>query len=96
MLLNCLRDADWRYASDIVEQLQGIQRDQGLPHAADVQRTLLGALRDGRSGPPTCLDPYGKDLLLSGLRLLHSLNMWDRDFYAEVMVQFIEGDKDAR
>ena len=94
-LLECLREADWRHRVDIVETLVQIHRDENLACIRDVQNTLLGILGD-HENPPSCLDPYSKDFLLSTLRLLHGLNMWNRDFYAELMVQFLEGDKDVR
>lgn len=42
------------------------------------------------------MDPYSKDVLVNGLRLLHSLNIWDLSFYCEVLTHFLEGDKDVR
>ena len=45
---------------------------------------------------PTCVVEIEKIFIQKAIELLLVLNHHDRDFYVELMVQFLDGDKDVR
>ena len=67
----------------------------GITNADVVYKTLYSVLNH-HTTPPSCQDPIQKDFISKAIMLLTTLGIYDRDFYMELMVQFMDADSDVR
>ncbi len=95
MLIRVMKIADFEHKKEVVRALMVLHQDEGLPNAEVVQKALLGILGPKR-GAPSCLNEHQKEFITSSLTLMQSLGVYDKDFYVELMVQFMESDMDVR
>ena len=57
---------------------------------------VLYSVLNHHTHPPTCMVEVEKAFIKKAVELLQLLGTHDRDFYVELMVQFLDGDKDMR
>ncbi|CAH1779292.1 unnamed protein product [Owenia fusiformis] len=95
MLLRLVRIASFKHKSDVVEAILRINQDFGVPNNDAVLRTLLSVLNH-HTHPPTCAVPEEKMFILSAIKCMQSMGIFDKDFCTGLMVEYIEGDKDIR
>lgn len=61
------------------------------------QKLRLSSLLKGHyANPPTCQDPVQKEFIKTALLLMQQLGEYDKDFCVELMVQFLEADREVR
>ena len=95
MLVRVMKIAEYRYKTDIAYALITLNQDETLPHADHIQKALLLILGPKRNAPSSVVYDQ-KQFILVALELMHILGVHNRDFYAELLVQFIESDMDIR
>lgn len=95
MLLKVLQLADFSYKVQVLAALQLLQADQGIPNGSVVQQAVLRILADDQN-PPSCVNEHQKRFIMAGLTMMQTLGIYGREFYTELMVQFLEADSDVR
>ena len=87
--------AEWSFKVDVLEALQTLVSNETVPQTEVVARTVMSILGDQKD-LPTCINPQQKKFIGSSLKLVHSLGSWEKDFYVELLLQFLEADNDVR
>ena len=95
MLVRVMKIAEFHYKVDIACALITLNRDESLPHADHIQKALLLLLGPKRNAPSSLVHDQ-KQFILVALELMQALGVYNRDFYVELMVQFMESDMDVR
>ncbi len=95
ILLKVLNIAEFRLKVDIVLAIGKLHKEEGIPNATTVQTVLLTILSDS-DDTPSCLNQYQKAFIIEALTLMQSMGLYDRFFYTELMVQFLEADTHVR
>ena len=95
MLLKALNIAEYQHKVAITKAIGKLHREEGIPNGNTVHTVLLTQLSDS-ADPPTCLNEHQKAFIVEALRLMQSMGLYDREFYTELMVQFLEADADVR
>lgn len=57
---------------------------------------VLYSVLNHHTHPPTCVSPVEKTFIFKSIELLSLLDCHDRQFFIELMAQFLDGDKDIR
>lgn len=97
MVSKLLRIAEYIHKISVADALIMMQTQEDFtePTAHQITKTLSAVLNDHKE-PPTCMDDKQKSFIVSSLRLLNNLNIRDKEFITELMVQFLDGDKEVR
>ncbi len=94
-LLPLMKESDFKHKTDMVRALLTLQREYGLPDVEQVQKAICAQLAS-EGNAPSCVDTDQKQFILLALQLLQTMGVYNRNFYAELMVQFVDGDRDIR
>ena len=46
--------------------------------------------------PPSCAEPEQKTFILAAIKGLQSMGILDKEFVLEMLVQFLDGDREVR
>lgn len=77
--------------------MESISRGQeGIPNPEAVYKALYGVFGGHQCGAPSCQNPLDREFILEALGVMQLLGVYDRDFFAELMVQFLDGSRDIR
>ncbi|XP_067652672.1 WD repeat-containing protein 97-like isoform X2 [Haliotis asinina] len=97
MVLKLIRIAETQHKTAVVEALTLLFTQESLTGAVtvQVQKAIYSALNH-HSNPPTCAVEDEKAFILSSIRCLQVLAVKDIDFVVEMMVQFLDGDREVR
>ncbi|XP_048253419.1 WD repeat-containing protein 97-like isoform X2 [Haliotis rufescens] len=97
MILKLIRIAELEHKTAVVEALTLLFTQESLTGTVtvQVQKAIYSALNH-HSKPPTCAVEAEKAFILSSVRCLQVLAVKDMDFVVEMMVQFLDGDRDVR
>ncbi|XP_022106675.1 WD repeat-containing protein 97-like isoform X2 [Acanthaster planci] len=94
MLLRLLKIADYAMKTPILEAIIMLHQQDSLATTKVVVDTLMGVLN--KSSPPTCQDEDEKGFILMALKALQAMSNPDTEMIVELIVQFLEGDKEVR
>ncbi|XP_033626173.1 WD repeat-containing protein 97-like isoform X4 [Asterias rubens] len=94
MLLRLLKISDYAMKTPILEAIIMLYQQDSLANTKVVVDTLMGVLN--KSNPPTCQDQDEKSFILMSLRALQAMTNPDAEMITELIVQFLDGDKDVR
>ena len=97
MLSRLLRVAEYVFKTKITDSLSMLYTQENIsdPTAHNTSKTLISVLNNPKD-PPTCLDEEQKTFIVAALQCLSKLGIKDKDFITEMMVQFLDGDKEVR
>ncbi|XP_071172379.1 WD repeat-containing protein 97-like isoform X3 [Mytilus edulis] len=97
MLSRLLRVAEYVFKTKITDSLSMLYTQENIsdPTAHSVSKTLISVLNSPKD-PPTCLVEDQKSFIVAALQALSKLGIRDMDFITEMMVQFLDGDKEVR
>lgn len=97
MLSRLLRVAEYIFKTKITDSLSMLYTQEnisdGTSHA--VSKTIISVLNNPKD-PPTCLVEEQKAFIVAALQALNKLGVKDKEFVTEMMVQFLDGDKEVR
>ena len=96
-LLSVMRLASFSDKSSVVEAILGLHSHDPLsdPTCRCLHSSLMAELN--RSGcAPSLDDVEQKDFILVALRALDVVGVHSKDFYVEMLAQFLDGDEDVR
>ncbi|GFN75135.1 WD repeat-containing protein kiaa1875-like isoform x3 [Plakobranchus ocellatus] len=97
MIVKLIRIADFVHKVGVVDAILSVHAQEGLSGNVEavVVKTLLAVLNH-HTNPPSCAQPDQRNFILASLRALTVFGIKDKDVLAELMVQFLDGDKDVR
>ncbi|OWF56397.1 WD repeat-containing protein [Mizuhopecten yessoensis] len=97
MLSRVIRLADYPMKTSITEALTMLftQEDMSEATVSAIDKTLVAILNHSKE-PPTCLVTSQKSFILSSLRAMTKFGLYDKEYITELMVQFLDGDKEVR
>ena len=95
MLLKAVHVAEYPHKVSLVEAIGQLQREEGIPNGHSVHQSLLSFMSSS-SQAPNCQYPDQKTFIIAALNLIQGLGIWDRDFYCELITQFLEADNELR
>ena len=97
MLSRLLRIAEYIYKIAVTDAMAMLYTQEdisdGTVHA--VSKTLIAVLNHAKD-PPTCMVEEQKNFILSAIRAMSKFNIKDKEFVTELLVQFLDGDKEVR
>ncbi|XP_005105308.1 WD repeat-containing protein 97 isoform X2 [Aplysia californica] len=97
MIVKLLRIAEWLHKVSVTDAILLVHTEEGLSDSVVIQAVkTLASVLNHHSTPPTCSVKEQKDFIMSALRALASFAVKDKDVIAEMMVQFLDGDRDIR
>lgn len=96
-LSRLLRIAEYMHKIAVTDAMAMIytQEDIGDGTVNSVSKHLIGVLNNHKD-PPTCLVEEQKNFIISALRAMSKFGVKDKEFVTELMVQFLDGDKEVR
>ncbi|XP_038077425.1 WD repeat-containing protein 97-like isoform X3 [Patiria miniata] len=94
MLLRLLKIADYAMKTPILEAIIMLYQQDSLANTKVVIDTVMGVLN--KSSPPTCQDEDQKGFILMSLKALQAMTNPDTEMVVELIVQFLDGDKEVR
>ncbi|XP_074656785.1 WD repeat-containing protein 97-like [Tubulanus polymorphus] len=95
MLLRVMKIAELQIKISVMNAILTIHHQEGVTNNEAVTKTVIGLLNSSEN-PMTCLDALQKEFILTALRLTCAMRSYTKDLYAEVMCQYMDGDKDVR
>lgn len=97
MLSRLLRVAEYVFKTKITDSVSMLYTQENISDATtlSVSKTIISVLNNPKE-PPTCLVEDQKAFILAALQALNKLGVKDKDFVIEMMVQFLDGDKEVR
>ncbi|KAL3860750.1 hypothetical protein ACJMK2_010825 [Sinanodonta woodiana] len=97
MLLRLIRIGDYSEKASIVDALAMLHAQEEFSDALvhSVCKTISSVLNHHKD-PPTCMRSDQKNFILSSLKTMQKLGLQDKDFFTELLVQFLDGDKEVR
>lgn len=63
--------------------------------AHNICKAVIGVLNHHKE-PPTCMVEDERNFIVTSIRTLHKMGTHDKDFVTEMLVQFLDGDKEVR
>ncbi|XP_071957525.1 WD repeat-containing protein 97-like isoform X2 [Antedon mediterranea] len=94
MLLKLVKIADFGMKSPITEAIAVLNQQEQLSNSRAVYETMISTLN--KNNGPSCSDEEQKMFIVSGLKLLCAMGIYEQDFIIEAMVQFLDGDRQVR
>ena len=95
LLLRAMNIADYAFKVEILLGIKELHMEYGIPNGNMVQQALLNILGDSKN-PPSCVNPHQKTFIIEAFMLIQTLGIYGREFYTELMAQFLEADKEVR
>lgn len=98
MTLNrLLRIAEYMHKIAVTDAMAMLytQEDIGDGTVHSVAKNLIAVLNLHKE-PPTCMVEEQKNFIISALRAMSKFGIKDKEFVSELMVQFLDGDKEVR
>ncbi|KAK3741975.1 hypothetical protein RRG08_024721 [Elysia crispata] len=97
MIVKLIRISEWTHKVGVTDAILSVLAQEGLSDSvsAVVVKTVLAVLNH-HTNPPSCAQPDQRNFILAGLRALTTFGIKDKDVLAELMVQFLDGDRDVR
>ena len=97
MIVKLIRISEWTHKVGVTDAILSVHAQEGLSDSvsAVVVKTVLAVLNH-HTNPPSCAQPDQRNFILAGLRALTTFGIKDKDVLAELMVQFLDGDRDVR
>lgn len=98
MTLNrLLRIAEYMHKIAVTDAMAMLytQEDIGDGTLHSVAKNLIAVLNLHKE-PPTCMVEEQKNFIISALRAMSKFGIKDKEFVSELMVQFLDGDKEVR
>ncbi|XP_033754622.1 WD repeat-containing protein 97-like isoform X2 [Pecten maximus] len=97
MLSRVLRLAEYPMKTTITDALTMLftQEDMSESTVAAIDKTLVAILNHSKE-PPTCMVSSQKSFILSSLKAMTKFGLYDKEYITELMVQFLDGDKEVR
>ncbi|XP_062569311.1 WD repeat-containing protein 97-like isoform X2 [Saccostrea cucullata] len=92
-----LRIAEYMHKIAVTDAMAMLytQEDIGDGTIHSVSKNLIAVLNHHKE-PPTCLVEEQKNFIISALRAMSKFGVKDKEFVSELMVQFLDGDKEVR
>ena len=63
--------------------------------AHGICKAVAGVLNHHKD-PPTCMMEDQRNFIVTAIKTLHQMGTHDKDFVTELLVQFLDGDKEVR
>lgn len=97
MLSRLLRVAEYMFKTKITDSLSMLYTQENISDGTShtVSKTIISVLNNPKD-PPTCLVEEQKAFIVAALQALNKLGVKDKEFVTEMMVQFLDGDKEVR
>ena len=95
MLLRAMNIADFGFKVEILGGIKELHAQYGIPNGNVVQQALLNILGDQKNSP-SCVNEHQKKFIVEALQVIQTLGIYGRDYYTELMAQFLEADKEVR
>ena len=97
MISRLLRVAEFLFKTKITDSISLLYTQENISDgtAHTVSKTLISVLNSPKD-PPTCLVEEQKAFIVAAIQALSKLGIKDKDFITEMMVQFLDGDKEVR
>ncbi|KAK7114553.1 WD repeat-containing protein 97-like isoform X2 [Littorina saxatilis] len=97
MVMKLLRFASFPHKTAVAEAIMLVHAQEvlseGTCHAA--QKMLLSSLNH-HTHTPSCAEPEQKAFILTAIKALQAMGICDKEFVLEMLVQFLDGDRDVR
>jgi hypothetical protein len=95
MILRVVKIADYVHKVSIANALLMLHHQEGIPNSDAVAKTVLGILNN-RVKAPSCLDELEKEFIRTSLKLLVAMQAIEKELFMELMMQYLDGDKEVR
>lgn len=95
ILMRVLKTAEYAYKTAIAESLMQLHSQESLYDSTGIMKTFVGIL-NSRTDAPSCAIENQKRFILYCLKALQHLGMKDRDYITELMLQYLDGDREVR
>ncbi|GFS24658.1 WD repeat-containing protein KIAA1875-like isoform X3 [Elysia marginata] len=97
MIVKLIRISEWTHKIGVTDAILSVHAQEGLSDgvSSGVVKTLLAVLNH-HTTPPSCAQPDQRNFIVAALRALTTFGIKDKDVLAELMVQFLDGDRDVR
>ncbi|KAK3085393.1 hypothetical protein FSP39_002701 [Pinctada imbricata] len=97
MLSRLLRIAEYVYKIAVTDAIAMLYTQEDISDGTvhSIAKTLIAVLNHPKD-PPTCLVEEQKNFIMSALRAMSKFSSRDKEFVTELLVQFLDGDKEVR
>ncbi|XP_064640581.1 WD repeat-containing protein 97-like [Lineus longissimus] len=95
MLIRVVKISEYEHKVPITNALLMLHHQEGIPNNDAVAKSILGLLNN-RVKAPSCLDEMEREFIRAALKLLVAMQAMEKELFMELMMQYLDGDKDVR
>ena len=95
--MRLIKVAEYIYKVAILESILLMHaQDEFVDSVAHtICKAVIGVLNHHKE-PPTCMVEDERNFIVTAIKTLHKMGTHDKDFVTEMLVQFLDGDKEVR